>query len=461
MSDPNPFNLFSSIYKITIVDLPKTQFVPHTNVLYAVAPTRYGPAVVRMTKTKEIPRSIGQILRRNAPTLVKGNRHVVHRRVSGTLDSELRESYQERQTRRAYSFTEEDIMNIIQMGTIPRIKELRVFADIREEMKAERRRQMGVDGLAESTDNNRPKTVEEPKVEQKKVTFDSTKKDATFITGVHITQQMPETVGSQAAKKVTPAESDSDSEDAHSDNEQMQQHILPLNIQGAVRALKHALSNPVSYWRIMEESYLRPTAASHNRFKEVKKNASQNYFDSPGEDYEDQEMTEDQLLNDLNAKAGTEFPTPANTIATPVYTARQRVEYEVKGYREPEKYALKQQDSSKFEELVTSKLMLDGTEKPSELSYLRKGKVTKKKNGLARAKQAGHLKPNTEFDEMSEMMGDVDKKLKLIEADLGEFLCCTGYIVSNERTHENDFKSRCSWKLFNAKTHSPVTKIVR
>jgi hypothetical protein len=206
----------------------------------------------------------------------------------------------------------------------------------------------------------------------------------------------------------------------------------------------------------MEESYLRPTAASQNRFKEVKKNAAQHYFDAPGEDEGETDKPEDQLLDDLKAR-GTEYPTPANTIATPVYTARQRVEYELKGDRVPEKYGLKQPDSGKFEELVSSKLMLDGTEKAAELSYIRKGRLTKlaKKNGLARAKKAGHLKPNTEFDEMSEMMADVDKKLKLIEADLGRILLLQRVHV--HYTHDN-FISRCSWQFVHAKAHSTVSK---
>ncbi|KAI8925421.1 hypothetical protein BC831DRAFT_512530 [Entophlyctis helioformis] len=50
------------------------------------------------------------------------------------------------------------------------------------------------------------------------------------------------------------------------DNEQMDKvYPLPNSIQGSVKALRHALSNPVSYWRIMEESYARPTYASLKR----------------------------------------------------------------------------------------------------------------------------------------------------------------------------------------------------
>ncbi|KAJ3118137.1 X-ray radiation resistance-associated protein 1 [Phlyctochytrium bullatum] len=44
-------------------------------------------------------------------------------------------------------------------------------------------------------------------------------------------------------------------------------HVYPRTIQASIRALRHALWNPVSYWRVLEESYAKPTFASSNRFR--------------------------------------------------------------------------------------------------------------------------------------------------------------------------------------------------
>ncbi|KAJ3382258.1 X-ray radiation resistance-associated protein 1 [Entophlyctis sp. JEL0112] len=44
---------------------------------------------------------------------------------------------------------------------------------------------------------------------------------------------------------------------------------LPTSIQASIRALRHALSNPVSYWRIAETSYAKPTFAHIVRVKDA------------------------------------------------------------------------------------------------------------------------------------------------------------------------------------------------
>ncbi|KAJ3401475.1 hypothetical protein HDV05_000425 [Chytridiales sp. JEL 0842] len=56
---------------------------------------------------------------------------------------------------------------------------------------------------------------------------------------------------------------------AHRRAKLAQEQALPSNIQASLRALRHALSNPISYWRVLEDSYAKPTFASTIRWKDV------------------------------------------------------------------------------------------------------------------------------------------------------------------------------------------------
>ncbi|KAJ3071719.1 hypothetical protein HDU98_004910 [Podochytrium sp. JEL0797] len=50
-------------------------------------------------------------------------------------------------------------------------------------------------------------------------------------------------------------------------------HNLPRTIQSSLRALRHALSNPISYWRVLEDSYAKPTFAHTVRVRENERKA--------------------------------------------------------------------------------------------------------------------------------------------------------------------------------------------
>ncbi|KAL5040158.1 hypothetical protein RTP6_007204 [Batrachochytrium dendrobatidis] len=144
----------------------------------------------------------------------------------------------------------------------------------------------------------------------KKIQYDPNHIDDTFLTGVHITggdredesclpndynQSMPLSTSATLDKEgirlnaASPNDSDTsesysytsesqtkdESDSDHSSVDSLANHKieakvsmvypLPSTIQGSVRALRHALANPVSYWRILEESYARPTYASLKR----------------------------------------------------------------------------------------------------------------------------------------------------------------------------------------------------
>ncbi|KAJ3333020.1 X-ray radiation resistance-associated protein 1 [Blyttiomyces sp. JEL0837] len=45
---------------------------------------------------------------------------------------------------------------------------------------------------------------------------------------------------------------------------------LPATLQASLRALRHALWNTISYWRVLEDSYAKPTFAFKNRIKDVR-----------------------------------------------------------------------------------------------------------------------------------------------------------------------------------------------
>ncbi|ORY36015.1 RNI-like protein [Rhizoclosmatium globosum] len=46
-------------------------------------------------------------------------------------------------------------------------------------------------------------------------------------------------------------------------------HQFPNTIQASLRALRHALTNPISYWRLMEDSYAKPTFAHTVRVRDA------------------------------------------------------------------------------------------------------------------------------------------------------------------------------------------------
>ncbi|KAJ3408256.1 hypothetical protein HDU80_006296 [Chytriomyces hyalinus] len=46
-------------------------------------------------------------------------------------------------------------------------------------------------------------------------------------------------------------------------------HAFPKCIQASIRALRHAVTNPVSYWRVVEDSYAKPTFAHAVRVKDA------------------------------------------------------------------------------------------------------------------------------------------------------------------------------------------------
>ena len=385
---------------------------------------------MKAKKKKEVPHFIGHLLRKNAPAPVRGTRHEAPHKVEELGESI--EALENRNERRAYSFTDEDIDNIIRVGRIPKIKDLRLFGQIRDQMYEEARR-------LENAQNSDPE-----KVGAKEVLFSPDKVDPTFITGVHImdgNQQKPDTAIEDKEEELESSEAENSSDE---DAEFKMHYPLPLSIQVAVRSLRHALSNPVSYWRILEESYVRPTIASQSRKVPQARTRPLGPLD-PTYDPETHATRQATVMTDgvsrMYQMTPPEFVTPANTLQTPrvpgtapgLPSVSISVAHDAKGANNRRESG---SDISSLHKLVTKKLLNPDPDqsKASQFSYKKSVrfagvKKLKATNGINRARQSGHLKPSDDFEEMGTIMADVDRKLLTIETDLGRFYIQT-YIVA-------------------------------
>lgn len=351
---------------------------------YAVAPTKYGMAVVKKPRRKEVPHFIGQILRKAAVRsahLVAP--HKVDQKKTDLADIALRS------IRRSYSFTEEDIENIIRMGQIPKIRDLRVFGETRMQMEKE---------------------FEDPiKIGAKDMLYDPEKQDSTFITSVHIEEDEGSEQQSHSELKEGSSEGDDDSE---GEREFLSHYPLPLNIQTAVKSLRHAISNPTSYWRVLEDSYIRPTAASLKKKVNLPSKNDHSQLQSHEVSQQEINCSLDEIgittaLPEENQNQDNESPKPPiNTRATPKSLADDESE-NMKVYGN-------NFDPSSFQNAV-SKAIGDGSDPvPYQAARVEITRIKTRKSQL--------FQKHDELSQLRYMMEGVTDKLKKIELDLSSVL---------------------------------------
>lgn len=196
--------------------------------------------------------------------------------------------------RRDFKYGEEDVNRMIQMGRIYTLKELEELMGSQESL--------GTDGSGEtssqaSADANDPsfltgltlaeigdeKILEESSSDndangatagggKTNGVYDPFAFDETFITGVHITDS---TYGSSEKGKGESWMDEWEDMDSSDENESDSAStaanlpILPSTIQLSIRALRHAMYNPVSYERVQEASYAQPTFAYRRKLRSV------------------------------------------------------------------------------------------------------------------------------------------------------------------------------------------------
>ena len=386
--EDDPFHIFSSLYNINIADLPnKANEGLNLGTKYAVESTKYGMAVVKKTHKKEIPHFIGQILRKAA---VRGSHLVSPHKVNQNQDSLT--DLAMRQIRRTYSFNDDDIANIIRMGQIPKIRDLRVFGETRRKMEKER---------------------EDPvKIGAKEMLYDAEIQDGTFMTGVHITEDEE-----QSSKIESEEESSEGDDDSEGERKFKAHYPLPLSIQIAVKSLRHALLNPTSYWRVLEDSYVRPTAASLNRKVYQKPQSDFSAPETQQENLHDQfnDLLETNSMQDqVIAYGGSRTSvrgTPANTITTP----NNRTDYPNNdGISKP---SIDNNDPTSIHQIITSAI---ASTRLSEGEFHKKpGKISIKR---IKSKPPLDSKNKDELMNLKSMMDSVENRITKIELDLSSVL---------------------------------------
>ncbi|KAJ3224114.1 hypothetical protein HK099_000225 [Clydaea vesicula] len=198
-----------------------------------------------------------------------------------------------RNTRRKYKYTDDDIAKMIQIGRIFTLKELNSLTEeedcnIQKNPTAEQQKDSDLlnnDNICDTTEvsqsemhidnqNNEieceVQAIDENEAQnfskEYDVMYDSKQVDETFITGVHITG------GNEGAKPLEEPNndfSDDSEDDLEEEEETYDTSDLPVTIQASLKALRHALNNPVSYERVKEASYVQPTFAYKRKLRDV------------------------------------------------------------------------------------------------------------------------------------------------------------------------------------------------
>ncbi|KAJ3187862.1 hypothetical protein HDU85_006255 [Gaertneriomyces sp. JEL0708] len=192
------------------------------------------------------PKFLSHLNRKNAPPSVRPGHHIV-KHVIDEPEQRNHDSLDARSVRRMYRYTDDDIAAIIRSGRIPDVEEIGSILG-----KADEDGDMDI--APTPMDGSDSKFLEEPE-DATGLQFLPGAQDDTFITGVHITGSL------NVINRPVASDGGYESGDENDDIE----CPLPNNIRASIRALRHALSNPVSYWRVLEETYATPTAASERR----------------------------------------------------------------------------------------------------------------------------------------------------------------------------------------------------
>ncbi|KAJ3175720.1 X-ray radiation resistance-associated protein 1 [Irineochytrium annulatum] len=108
-------------------------------------------------------------------------------------------------------------------------------------------------------------------------------------------------------------------------------NVFPASIQASIRALRHALWNPASYWRIIEDSYAKSTFASTKRFAKAnlreKKAEETGAYDQYAEALDSAGSREGDATAASTLAANSGFVSPVNTMWT-TYAAQAALEHE-------------------------------------------------------------------------------------------------------------------------------------
>lgn len=227
----NPGVLQDCIYK----------FVPTSNAI--------GQEMKRISR-KNPPRFVGHLLSKTRASNILNHLHKQGTNIFPHQVSELGTSPAEninKSLRRYYQYTDDDIAKMVKMGRVFTLKELDQLLNPEEQESSS-------DSETEessSEDDSESLSSTNSRVESEKDQASTHTKDKTFITSVDIVEKPSSTTSS------------SGNTDANSGTN------LPNNIQASVRALRHALSNPVSFERVSEASYSVATFAYKRRLKQV------------------------------------------------------------------------------------------------------------------------------------------------------------------------------------------------
>jgi hypothetical protein len=345
-----------------------------------------------------------------------------------------------RQMRRKYKFTEEDIKNICDSGKIPSMKKL---MKLRKNTKVEKDIPILETTIEEpETDNTRKGRIQQPQIAELVVNsdihYDPDQKDATFLTGVHITgghrydnhdsSFKEDESGSELSWSEDEDDLSGSALEAQGEEEYLPENVFPNTIQASVRALRHALNNPVSYWRVREYSYLKPTFASKS--KRLTADHKEDYSAPPSYYNASEHLFEKQNSVAANTgSAGSYTKTPANSLWTPVnerqtdhehnlspaellagknYAPVGKLGYKLDLQKEYHMTAIKQ---VKWKENAPKTGLVKGSQKYEQLSKIA---------ALKRAKNSGRFKSSDDFDEMDEMMNMVESKMNAVEVNLSK-----------------------------------------
>nr|KAJ3411553.1 hypothetical protein HK105_002605 [Polyrhizophydium stewartii] len=194
----------------------------------------------------------------------------------------------------------------------------------------------------------------------REIMYDPNHIDDTFLTGVHITgsrrgpparsrlaagERLDEESGEETsegeAEEAEGEEEDDDDEYSTSDDDSSGSswsgssdsegkmdpefekklntvYPLPNTIQESVRALRHALTNPISYWRVLEESYARPTFASlKHKTSYVTREQLRNEAISTAKTIDEEMSMRSKASHESTLTTGPAINTPANSVWTP------------------------------------------------------------------------------------------------------------------------------------------------
>ncbi|KAI8821650.1 uncharacterized protein EV422DRAFT_425947 [Fimicolochytrium jonesii] len=247
-------------------------------------------------------RFLSHLHRKNAPPSISGRNIVASHTVSDAGETKWTlEAGVKRKARRAYDFSDEDFREIVRQGFIPDVEELVKIGEERE-MRMALMEAMGQGGLDGGRDSDGKMGMElgglergedrksrgsspgsegarledaEPLDGEEPLQYDPTAKDDTFLTRVHITgggglgssdDHMSSLSSSQASGLSTPPRTPSpfSTIDVNilDDDTDADLPPLPKTLTGALRALRHALSNPVSGWAPVPKPYALQTLAS-------------------------------------------------------------------------------------------------------------------------------------------------------------------------------------------------------